>query len=109
MPRQQPRRLARRTELKHCGQRRFQNHLLLHAATADRRKSGERFEEIVERGARLTRRRRDQAFADQTLRRQLRIGGTGNIDRADRGRIVCRGQDQQRMKRDEWCLRRKSK
>ncbi len=105
MPRQQSRRLARRTELKHRRQRRFQNHLLLHATAADRGKPAKRFEEVVERGARLPRRQRDQTFADKTQCRQLRIGGTRNIDRADRGRIIRRGQDQQRMKRDERCLR----
>ena len=87
MPRQQTRRLTRRTELEHRGQHRFQNHLLLHATAADRRKPGNRFQQIVQCGARLPRRQRDKTFADETQRRRLRIGGIRNIDRADRGRI----------------------
>ena len=78
---------------------------MLHATAANRGEAAKRFEEVVERGARLPHRQRDQAFADQTQGRQLRIGGTRNIDRANRGRIIRRGQDQQRMKRNERCLR----
>ena len=106
MSRQQARRLARRTELEHRGQRGFQHHFLLHTTTADRRKPGKRFEQIVERGARLPRRQGDQTFADETQGRRLHIGGARNIDRANRGRIVRRGQHQQRMESDERRLRR---
>jgi hypothetical protein len=40
MSRQQARRLARRTELEHRGQRRFEHHFLLRTPAADRRKPG---------------------------------------------------------------------
>ena len=98
--------MTRRTELEHRGQSRFEDHFLLHTTTANRRKPGERFEEIVERGARLTLRQRDKAFADETQRRCLRVGRARNIDRADRGRIIRGGQHQQRVERDERRLRR---
>ena len=64
MSRQEARRLTRRAELEHRGQRRFEDHFLLHTTTANRRKPGKRLEEIVERGARLTLRQRNKTFAE---------------------------------------------
>jgi hypothetical protein len=47
MSRQEARCLTRRTELKHCGQRRFEDDFFLHTTTANRRKLGKRFEEMA--------------------------------------------------------------
>ena len=84
--------MTRRTELEHRGQRRFEDHLLLHTTTANRRKPGERFEEIVEREARLTLRKRNKTFADEIQRSYLLVGRARNVDRTHRGGIIRGGQ-----------------